>query len=141
MNGRDNTAALVIGFVAACLALGIGFLYLENERLKMRVAQIELALVQFSTVVEDNIREAAAVSQKNHCINNLRMLDGAIQQWALETKQPTSAEVYLPSVQRYLGVSTECPAGGLYSVGLVTDHPACSIQGHALPYFLSTFDR
>ena len=38
-----------------------------------------------------NFVRARTTSQMNACINNLRQVDGAKQQWALETKQATNA--------------------------------------------------
>ncbi len=42
-----------------------------------------------------NFVRARTQSQKNACINNLRQIDGAVQQWALENKQAVSATVSL----------------------------------------------
>src|SRR5437870_11102819 len=39
-----------------------------------------------------NFIKARTTSQMNACINNLRQIDGAEQQWALETKQAAAAE-------------------------------------------------
>ncbi len=38
-----------------------------------------------------NFVKARADSQQNACINNLRQIDGAINEWALETGQSTGA--------------------------------------------------
>jgi len=38
--------------------------------------------------------------QKNACINNLRQIDGSVQQWALENKQAASAAVTSPTSSR-----------------------------------------
>jgi prepilin-type N-terminal cleavage/methylation domain-containing protein len=38
-----------------------------------------------------NFVRARQTSQTNACINNLRLIDGAKQQWALETKQAATA--------------------------------------------------
>ena len=40
-----------------------------------------------------NFVRARTQSQKNACINNLRQIDGAVQQWALENKKPTGTPV------------------------------------------------
>jgi len=50
-----------------------------------------------------NFLRARSTSQQNACINNLRQLDGAIQQWALETGQTATATVGGPQVAPYLG--------------------------------------
>lgn len=70
------------------------------------------------------------------CIINLRRIDGATAQWALEhhknyTETPTWAEVapYLT----YLKEPIKCPQGGVYSLGNGVESPTCSIPGHRLP--------
>src|SRR5574342_1007832 len=40
-----------------------------------------------------NFIRARTTSQQNACINNVRQIDGAIQQWALENNQSASAGV------------------------------------------------
>src|SRR3974377_1976970 len=60
-----------------------------------------------------NFVRARTQSQKNACINNLRQIDGAVQQWALENKAGDSVampdgSILLP----YLKSEVTCPAGG-----------------------------
>ncbi|MGA9776700.1 MAG: prepilin-type cleavage/methylation domain-containing protein, partial [Verrucomicrobiia bacterium] len=50
-----------------------------------------------------NFLRARSTSQQNACINNLRQLDGSIQQWALETGQTATATVSGTQVEPYLG--------------------------------------
>lgn len=73
--------------------------------------------------------------QANACINNLRQLDGAKQQWALENRKTVEAIPTVQEVAAYLkdAAFPKCPAGGVYSLNAVQAHPACSAQGHALP--------
>jgi prepilin-type N-terminal cleavage/methylation domain-containing protein len=61
-----------------------------------------------------NFAKARANSQSSACINNKRQLDGALQQWALETKQAASATFTSGDISSYLrdGVPT-CPAGNV----------------------------
>ena len=73
--------------------------------------------------------------QINTCINNLRQLDGAKQQWALENKKTETAIPTEQEIAVYLkdNAIPKCPAGGAYTLNSVAAHPTCSIQGHALP--------
>ena len=89
-----------------------------------------------------NFVRARTTSQQNACINNLRQIDGAIQQWALEQKQPETATVALTDVAPYLKNAVVCPAGGAsantsssYSVSTVNNIPTCQIvpSTHVLP--------
>src|ERR1041384_807887 len=59
-----------------------------------------------------NFVRARTTSQMNACINNLRQIDGAGQQWALETKQNTNATPNFTDVSPYLKSAVVCPAGG-----------------------------
>ena len=64
------------------------------------------------------------------CINNLRLIDGAKQQWALEHQKPRGALLTTADLMPYLKGNTMpvCPAGGVYTlnpVGIRADlqHP------------------
>src|SRR5512139_794732 len=64
-----------------------------------------------------NFVRARTTAQMNACINNLRQIDGAKQQWALETRQATNAVPVVTDIDPYLGragsaSSILCPAGG-----------------------------
>jgi len=50
-----------------------------------------------------NFIKARTTSQMNACINNLRQIDGGIQQWALETNQGSTAPVTSAVVTPFLG--------------------------------------
>jgi hypothetical protein len=80
--------------------------------------------------------KAKATAQNNSCINNLRMIDSAKHQWALEKRKPDSAVPTWEDLQPYLGGrgpgSLRCPQGGEYTLGAVTESPTCSIPGHVL---------
>lgn len=76
-----------------------------------------------------------AVSQRNACINNLRQIDGAKNEWALEKGKKKGDPVTEADLLPYLqgGVFPKCPAGGTYTIGKVGEKPTCSIPGHVLP--------
>ena len=95
-----------------------------------------------------NFVRARTTAQMNACINNLRQIDGAKQQWALETKQTATATPAVTDLQSYLvrgtvGVLPLCPAGGAtfalsYTINDVGTVPLCQIapigiSAHALP--------
>ena len=94
-----------------------------------------------------NFIKARATSQQNACINNLRQIDAAINQWAMETGQSNGAAVsggLTGAITAYIKMNSNssipsCPAGGTYSVGNIGDSPqvTCSLstatQPHRLP--------
>ena len=60
-----------------------------------------------------NFIKARTTSQQNACINNLKQIDGAEQQWALETRQTAAAVPTYPDISGYMKNSVVCPAGGV----------------------------
>ena len=87
-----------------------------------------------------NFVRARTQSQKNACINNLRQIDGAVQQWALENKQSPSASVSFTDISSYLKNAVICPAGGTsfsdsYTLNGITNKPTCQKDStnHVLP--------
>ena len=103
-----------------------------------------------ASIAIPNFVRARTVSQSNVCINNLRQLDGAKQQWALETKQLATATPLEADVASYLGraastASVVCPSGGWggtfatsYTINAINVAALCQIvptgtSAHALP--------
>src|SRR5258708_5953399 len=78
---------------------------------------------------------ARTTSQANTCINNLRQIDGAKQQWALESKEPTNALPLFTDISGYLKSVVICPSGGVgatfastYEINDVSTKPTCQIS-------------
>ena len=81
-----------------------------------------------------NFVKARTTAQKNACINNLRQIDGAKEQWALEKKQAPGAAIVQAEVDAYIkGGTPKCPAGGTYTYGAVDTNPDCDVVAHDLP--------
>lgn len=80
-------------------------------------------------------RKKVLLLQKSACISNLKQIDGATQQWALENKKTAKDAPEAAGILPYLKgrVLPECPKGGLYSLGqTVAVSPTCSCAGHTL---------
>lgn len=78
------------------------------------------------------------VQQRNACINNLRQIDAAKNEWALEKRKPKGTPITEDDIKPYVkldanGNFLKCPAGGIYTIGKVGEKPTCSIPGHELP--------
>ena len=72
--------------------------------------------------------------QVNACINNLRQIDAAMQQFALEHGLTETNIVTVDEIAPYLKEpSLQCPSGGTYKIGKMSEVPTCSIPGHTLP--------
>jgi len=82
-----------------------------------------------------NFVKARDTAMMNACINNLRMIDAAKNEWALENNKQASDTPTRADVAHYLknGQFPVCPAGGIYTIGAVSNAPTCSIPGHTLP--------
>jgi prepilin-type N-terminal cleavage/methylation domain-containing protein len=81
--------------------------------------------------------KARAQSQKNGCVNNLRQIDAAKEQWALENKLTNGAPINTgdSNVNTYIkgitGTNTPvCPAGGAYTYNPIGSNPVCDVPGH-----------
>jgi prepilin-type N-terminal cleavage/methylation domain-containing protein len=85
-----------------------------------------------------NFVKARQTAQQNACIANLRQMDGAVQQYALENKLQSDASYTLDALKPYIKLDSNgniptCPAGGTYNPGAtVADSPTCSVPGHKL---------
>jgi len=95
-----------------------------------------------------NLTKARTTAQMNACIQNLRQIEAAKQQWALETGQKPSATPTSGNIQTYLGrgnsgslASCYCPQDSSksfstsYSIGNLNTVPTCQINAatHILP--------
>ena len=83
--------------------------------------------------------KARTTSQAKACQENLQKVDGAKEQWALETKaaadaEPTAADLYGATL--YVKVEPKCPTGDTaYTINAISIPPACvsGIADHVLP--------
>ena len=92
-----------------------------------------------------NFVKARETARKNTCINNLRLIDGAKQTWALESNADATAAPGSGSIAPYLGrggttantlagAGVKCPDSGTYVLNNVATKPSCSYgNGHQLP--------
>ena len=86
-----------------------------------------------------NFVRARSTSQQNACFNNLRLIDAAKQQWALEKgKAATATPDINTDLKAYLGRGSAgevpwCPLdsakAGSYTIGTVGTPPTCNFGG------------
>src|SRR5436190_5126792 len=71
-----------------------------------------------AAVAIPNFVKARQNAQQKACIQNLKQIDGAKEQWALETKQAQGAPINKAEVDAYIkGGPPTCPASGTYTYG------------------------
>jgi prepilin-type N-terminal cleavage/methylation domain-containing protein len=89
-----------------------------------------------------NFVKARATSQANACINNLRQIDAAANQFALEKGKTTGAAIVLTTdLTPYIKLNTNqsippCPAGGTYALTQVGTNPTCTLSTLTPPHAL-----
>ena len=115
-----------------------------SSSLKSGFTLVEIMIVVaiiglLAAIAIPNFVRARSNAQQNTCINNLRQLDGAKQEWALETRQLGSASPVQTDLDPYLGRAGTasgvlCPSGGTtatfassYNINSVTNAPTCKI--------------
>ena len=89
-----------------------------------------------------NFVKARATSQANACINNMRQIDGACNEWALEKGKTAGTTIALnvdltPYIKlNSAGSIPPCPAGGAYILGAVAAIPqvTCTLSASVTPY-------
>ena len=81
-----------------------------------------------------NFVKARASAQQNACINNLRQIDAAANEFALEMGKKTGDAINFPGdLTPYIKLNSAssippCPAGGDYTLANVGDVPTCSLS-------------
>ncbi|MBI2946588.1 MAG: type II secretion system protein [Verrucomicrobia bacterium] len=76
-----------------------------------------------------NFVKARTTAQKNACIQNLKQVDSAKEQWALENKKTegTSTAGSESAINAFMKSAPSCPGGGSYTYNAVGTSPSCSL--------------
>jgi prepilin-type N-terminal cleavage/methylation domain-containing protein len=86
-----------------------------------------------------NFVKARATSQANACINNLRQIDAAANQFALENGKKNADVIAMNTdLTPYIKLNSAslipgCPAGGTYTEAAVGVAPTCSLGSTVTP--------
>ena len=128
----DNTTLLQKN---AQLQNDIRRLQAESQQLNQQLGTARTAVQLQQQHLEQLQDQSATDTSRDACIANLRAIQVAKAQWALEnnktaTDVPTEQDllVYFPG-----GTFPVCAGGGTYTIGTVGVAPTCSIPGHVLP--------
>ena len=145
---------LVFLFTSILIALAIGLVCTGSFFVAHRGSPISwkaraliilpLSVGILTAVALPNFINARCTSCANACINNLRQIDAAANEFALEHDLHTGAPINFPNdLTPYIKLNEDgkipsCPQGGIYSIRKVGDAPTCSLGtngdwGHRLP--------
>src|SRR5882762_3934618 len=86
-------------------------------------------LILLVLIVIPNVVPPRIVRSQNACINNLRQLEGAKDQWMLDHHKTRNDIPTWEDLRPYLNgqhVPLTCPAGGNYKIGKVAEQPTCT---------------
>ena len=113
---RKNYPKSKSGALIGCaIAAGIAFLIVPVVGL-------------LAAIAIPSFMKARITSQQNSCINNLRQIESAKEQWALETGQPGGTAVVDTEVAQYIiggSAAILCPAGGTVTYNPVGTNARC----------------
>ena len=80
-----------------------------------------------------NFIRARESSRAKSCVSNLKQIDSAKEQWAMDNKKTsadTPATTDLYGTTKYVKSTPSCPASGTYTINAVGTSPACSVAAN-----------
>lgn len=106
-----------------------------------RIGEVTIVLVAafgLLLVLYTSFSRARQTSQQNACIGNLRQMDSAKEQWAMENGKEDHDAVTTRDVNAYIkgSMTPTCPGGGQYTYRVIGTNPTCNTvrpTSHRLP--------
>ena len=108
----------------------------KNQGFTLVEIMIVVAIIGLlASVAIPNYVRARSDTQRTICIANLRTIDGAKTNWALEQKRsntdtPTDSDLFGNTL--YVKEKPACPGNGSYSLNAVENKPTCTALNHTL---------
>ena len=114
----------------------------KNRRAGFTLVEIMIVVAiigLLAAIAIPNFVRARTTAQTNACIANLKQIQGAIEQWALEEKKDPAAAVAVSDISgagkyivKVINTALVCPGGGSYTISDVQTAPTCNIANHVL---------
>lgn len=92
-----------------------------------------------AAIAVPNFAQARTNARRSSCINNMRLIDAAKEQYALENNKDSTVTPAAGDLTAYLkgGAMPTCPASGTYTIAAIGSNPTCNKSGspdlHVLP--------
>ena len=92
-----------------------------------------------AAIAVPNFVQARTNARRSTCINNLRLVDAAKEQYALENNKDSATTPASGDLTAYLkgGAMPTCQSSGSYTINAIGTNPTCSKSGspdlHVLP--------
>jgi prepilin-type N-terminal cleavage/methylation domain-containing protein len=105
--------------------------YKPNGFTLVEIMIVVAIIGMLATIAIPNYVKSREQARQTTCLNNLRVIEGAVQQWALLTKKDGSEPVTYQDISSYIKNSVVCPSGGRsfedsYTVTTVDERPVCA---------------
>lgn len=86
-----------------------------------------------ATIAIPSFMKSRNTARQSSCINNLRLMQHAKEQWATTNgKMDTDTPNLTSDIVPYLKSAPTCPSGGSYTIGNMTTTPTCTVTNHVL---------
>jgi prepilin-type N-terminal cleavage/methylation domain-containing protein len=109
---------------------------MKNKQLNRRgFTLVEIMIVVaiiglLAAIAIPNYKLARDRSRMTSCVTNLHRIDGAIQEWAMESRKQSGEHVTYDDIKVYMRNAVLCPSGGTtfgdsYEISSVDSLPTC----------------
>jgi uncharacterized protein (DUF3084 family) len=116
----------------------------QAENLQAEAATLRAQTAQAQASAQSNVTakfmqryglktEDVQANPAQACMNQLRMIEGAKMQWALENSIPNGSSVSMADLKNYMKGPVSCPSGGVYQLNVIGTAATCSVAGHSPP--------